>query len=38
MKETWPPESLTVIHENCGAKLQLKSKIIDKDLINIFPR
>ena len=22
IKETWPPESLAVIHESCGAKLQ----------------
>ena len=32
-----PAEKITVVHENCRTKLQ-KSKVIDKNLINICPR
>ena len=33
-----PFENLTVIHENCRAKVKQKSKLIDENLINIDAR
>ena len=37
-KRNLPSENLTVIHENCRAKLRQKSKVLVKNPLNICPK